>query len=75
MGSWKAVDRSHVSRNHIGWMYNNGNLVGYFTETETDFVASNGASYSGTNDQKIYDLTGTLLAEVTGTAIATRIWP
>jgi hypothetical protein len=75
MGSWKTVDRSHVSRNHIGWMYSNGNLVGYFTETETDFVASNGASYSGTNDQKIYDLTGTLLAEVTGTAIATRIWP
>src|ERR1700690_18033 len=23
MGSWKKVDGSHVSRNHIGWVYNN----------------------------------------------------
>lgn len=73
MGSWKRVDESRVSRNHIGWLYTNGTLTGYFTETETDEVAQDGKTYSGTNQQKIYDLAGTLLAEVTGTSKATRI--
>jgi hypothetical protein len=75
MGEWKPVDRSHVFRNHVGWLYTNGTLTGHFTETETDWVAPDGASYSGTTDQKIYDLNGNQLAEVTGTATATRIWP
>ncbi len=73
MGSWKAVNSSQVSRNHIGWLYTSGTLTGYFTETETDTVAANGLSYSGTNDQKIFDLTGTLQLEVTGTSAATRL--
>jgi hypothetical protein len=64
-----------VSRNHIGWLYTNGTLSGYFTETETDTVAPNGATYAGTNDQKIFDLNGNQLAEVTGTSSATRISP
>jgi hypothetical protein len=33
MGSWKTVDRSHVFRNHYGWLYNNGVIAGYFNET------------------------------------------
>ena len=48
---------------------------GYFTETETDEVALDGLSYSGTNVQKIYDTAGTLQMQVTGTSKATRIMP
>jgi hypothetical protein len=63
------------SRNHIGWLYDNGKLSGYFTETETNEVAFDGNSYSGLNDSKIYDLNSHLLAEVQGTSAATRISP
>ncbi len=73
VGSWKSVDSLHVSRFHVGWLYNQGNLVGYFTETETDKVGAN--VYSGTNDTKIFDLSGNVLAEVPGTAHAVRIAP
>ena len=75
MGSWKAIDGKHVYRSHIGWIYNDNQLVGYFTETETDKVARDGNSYAGTNEQKVYDLDGNLLADVTGTSSATRIAP
>lgn len=75
MGSWKQVDDNRVTRNHIGWTYNNGALTGYFTETETDIVARDGNSYHGTNTQKVYDLEGHLIVEVPGTASATRIAP
>jgi hypothetical protein len=75
VGSWKRIDERHVCRNHIGWLYTNGILSGYFNETETDEVALDGKTYSGTNDQKIYDVDGNMIVEVTGTAVATRIWP
>jgi hypothetical protein len=75
LGSWKQVGRRQFSRNHIGWLYDNGKLSGYFTETETNEVAFDGNSYSGLNDSKIYDLKNNLLAEVQGTAMATRIAP
>jgi len=74
LGSWVAVDHKDVSRNHIGWLYTNGDLSGYFTETETDHLDT-ADSYSGTNDQKIYDLSGNLLNEVAGTASAIRLAP
>ena len=73
LGVWKAVDSLHVSRSHIGWLYTDGNLTGYFTETETDKVGNN--VYSGINDTKIFDLAGNVLAEVPGTAHAVRIAP
>ena len=75
MGSWKQVGKRQFSRNHIGWTYDNGTLSGYFTETETDEVAFDGDTYSGTNDSKIYDLKNNLLAEVQGTSAAKRIGP
>jgi len=74
VGSWVSVDRKDVARNHIGWLYTNGNLSGYFTETETDHLDTLD-SYSGTNDQKIFDLNGNVLAEVTGTSSAVRLAP
>jgi hypothetical protein len=75
MGSWKSLDRSHVFRNHYGWLFTNGVVTGYFNETETDVVAWDGNSYIGTNSTKIYDLSGNLQVEVPGTASATRIEP
>jgi hypothetical protein len=75
MGSWVQVDGKHVSRYHVGWLYTDGTLSGYFTETETDKVARDGMSYAGTNEQKVYDLDGNLLADVTGTSSAVKITP
>ena len=76
MGSWKAVDRSHVFRNHWGWLFTDGVVTGYFNETETDTLSWDGNSYTGTNDTKFYDLTtGAKTMELTGTASARRIAP
>jgi hypothetical protein len=75
MGSWKAVDSWHVARYHVGWLYKDGVLVGHFTETETDEVASDGNSYRGTNVINIYGLDGVKQAEIPGSAVATRIPP
>lgn len=74
MGSWKMTDHSHVSRNHYGWLYNNGVLAGYFNETETDYVAWDGNSYTGTNETTLYFFSGPPVV-LTGTASATRIAP
>jgi len=74
VGSWKAVDTRHVYRNHWGWLYTNGTLSGYFNETETNKVTRNG-TYSGTNEQKGYDLNGNLTFDVTGTSSAVQITP
>ncbi|HTV78273.1 MAG TPA: hypothetical protein VMF03_08450 [Steroidobacteraceae bacterium] len=82
LGSWKAVDRFHVSRNHVGWLYDGtaGNLIGYFNETETDEVAQDGNSYTGTNTTTLtfYPVppsTTPTVQVVTGTATAKRIAP
>ncbi|HEY1613261.1 MAG TPA: hypothetical protein VGF97_06160 [Rhizomicrobium sp.] len=74
MGSWTKTDAKHVSRNHWGWLYTNGTLSGYFNETETNAVSKNG-TYSGTNEQKGYDLNGNLTFDVTGTSSAVMISP
>jgi hypothetical protein len=75
MGSWKALDGRRVSRYHVGWLYNDGVLAGHFVETETDVVSRDGNSYSGNNETWLYDLAGNLLADLPGTAKATRIKP
>ena len=69
----ETIDSSvdHVFRNHVGWLYDSGSLVGYFNETETDELSKDGNSY----ETGIYDLSGNLQADVTGTAAATRILP
>jgi hypothetical protein len=80
MGSWKAVDESHVSRNHVGWLYANGLLAGFFNETETDEVAWDGNSYSGVNTTTLNfyavpPATTPTVIVLTGTATAKRIAP
>jgi len=80
MGSWHTVDRSHVFRNHYGWLYNDGTIAGYFNETETDEVAWNGNSYSGVNTTTLTfypvppSTTPTVIV-LTGTSSAKRIAP
>lgn len=74
LGSWTQIDQSHVSRNHYGWLYNNGALAGYFNENETDELASDGNSYTGLNTTVLY-LFGSAPMTVKGTAAAKRITP
>ena len=75
LGNWVRVDANHFRRNHIGYMFNNGLPNGYFTETETDVVSSNGNSYQGQNSTTIYDVNGNLVVTVTGTSSAVRLRP
>jgi hypothetical protein len=72
MGSWQQLDRRRVRRQHIGWLYTDGTISGYFTETETNTLSHDGRSYVGTNDMQIYDLDGNLQVEIPGTSSATR---
>src|SRR5262249_53767934 len=72
MGEWRRGNHRQVSRSHIGWLYTDGIVSGYFTETETDTLSHDGNSYAGNNDTKIYDLDGNLQVELTGTSSATR---
>jgi hypothetical protein len=79
-GVWKEVDDSTVTLHHIGLMFNpDGSLLAIFTVDETDKVASNGKTYQGFFDFKLwppsYDAVGKGLpiSEVKGTTAATRI--
>jgi hypothetical protein len=74
LGSWKVVDMKHVSRNHFGWLYTEGLLTGHFNEIEMTTVGLHG-TYAGVTDTKVYDLSGTLLAEIAGTSSAVRVSP
>lgn len=73
MGDWRAIDENHVRRSHVGWLFSDGNPVGYFTQTETNEVARDGSWYRGTNYIRFYHLNGVQFAEGAGTSEATRI--
>jgi hypothetical protein len=80
MGSWRALDASHVSRNHYGWLFNGGAIAGFFNETETDEVAWDGNSYTGTNSTTLHlyavpPATLPTIIVMTGTTQAMRIAP
>lgn len=79
-GVWKESGKDTVKLHHIGLMFNtDGSLSSIFTVDEIDTVASDGKSYKGTFDFKLwppsYDVVGKGLpiAEVKGTTAATRI--
>jgi hypothetical protein len=79
-GVWKALDDGGVKLHHIGLMFNpDGSISSLFTVDETDTVASDGKTYKGTFDFKLwppsYDAVGvgTPIAEVKGTTAASRI--
>lgn len=79
-GVWKEVDDCTVKLHHIGLMFNpDGSPLAIFTVDETDKVASDGKTYKGSFDFKLwppsYDAVGkgTPISEVKGTTAATRI--
>jgi len=79
-GVWKDLGDGHVKLRHIGLMFDSiGNVSNIFTVDEKDTVGSNGKTYSGTFDFKLWPPSfdaidiGSPLAEVTGTTAATRI--
>jgi hypothetical protein len=79
-GVWKDLGHGNAKLHHIGLMFDGqGHVSNIFTQDETNTVASNGKTYSGTFDFKLWPPTfdavgvGNPLAEVTGTIAATRI--
>lgn len=79
-GVWKEAGHGSVKLHHIGLMFDSmGNLSNIFTVDESDTVARNDKTYSGTFDFKLWPPSfdavgvGNPLAEVTGTTAATRI--
>ena len=79
-GVWKESEHGSVKLHHIGLMFDSmGRVSNIFTIDEKDTVASNGKTYSGTFDFKLWPPSfdavgvGNPLAEVTGTTAATRI--
>jgi len=79
-GVWKESNHGSVKLHHIGLMFDSmGRVSNIFTVDEKDTVASNGKTYSGTFDFKLWPPSfdavgvGSPLAEVTGTTLGTRI--
>jgi hypothetical protein len=79
-GVWKDLGERRVKLHHIGLMFNpDGSISSIFTVDETDTVASDGKTYKGFFDFKLwppsYDAVGkgTPIAEVKGTTAATRV--
>ncbi len=72
MGEWQQTGHRQVRRTHIGWLYTDGTVSGYFTETETDNLSHDGNSYTGTNDMKIFDINGVQQGEMMGASSAVR---
>ena len=73
-GTFKQTANGIVHLYHVVYTYDaNGVFNGRILETQTNTVGSDGSTYTGTFDQKFYDLSGNFLFEVTGTVTATRI--
>ena len=78
-GVWKDLGHRSANLHHIGLMFaSDGAISNVFTVDETDTVASDGKTYKGTFDFKIFAATnvfgtGPASAEVTRTTAGTRI--
>ena len=78
-GVWKELGHRSVKLHHLGLMFaTDGAISNVFTVDETDTVASDGKTYKGNFDFKLFDATnvfgtGTPSLEVTGTTAGTRI--
>ncbi|HUJ32593.1 MAG TPA: hypothetical protein VLY23_15025 [Candidatus Acidoferrum sp.] len=73
-GVWKDLGHGSVKLHHIGLMFGpDGTPSNTFTIDEIDRVARNGKTYEGTFDFKLFDTSGTMVAEVKGTTAGTRI--
>jgi hypothetical protein len=79
-GVWKDLGDGCVKLHHIGLMFSpEGILLAIFTVDETDTVSSNGNTYRGMFDFKVWPPSyeavgvGTPISEVRGTTLASRI--
>ncbi|HEY1769589.1 MAG TPA: hypothetical protein VGG02_04970 [Chthoniobacterales bacterium] len=73
-GTYKQSAKGMVHLYHVIYTFDsNGVFNGRILETQTNTVSADGTTYTGTFDQKVYDLNGNLLADVTGTLTATRV--
>jgi hypothetical protein len=79
-GVWKDTGDGIVKLHHIGLMFgSDGKVSNIFTIDERNRVASNGQTYTGTFDFKLWPPSfeavgvGTPIAEATGSIAATRI--
>lgn len=79
-GVWRDLGDGSVKLHHIGLMFDStGNLSNIFTDDEKIKVASNGQTYTGSFDFKLWPPNfeavgvGTPIAEATGSVAATRI--
>ncbi|MGC2161680.1 MAG: hypothetical protein WA634_07225 [Silvibacterium sp.] len=75
-GVYRQIALRTVRLHHTGWTFSDtGTLTGTFTLDETNTVASNGMTYSGSFTFKVYDTNGDYISgsEVTGAIAATRI--
>ncbi|MGB8341377.1 MAG: hypothetical protein WCE51_07305 [Chthoniobacterales bacterium] len=73
-GTFKQMDNGTVQLYHVIYTYDaSGVFNGRILETQTNTVSADGKTYGGSFDQKVYDLNGNFLSEVTGTVTATRI--
>ncbi len=77
MGVWKQIGIRTVRLHHIGLTFSADGLdaTGSFTLDETNTVAANGKTYSGTFAFKVYDTNGDFIpgSEIDGKIAATRI--
>lgn len=63
-----------VHLHHVSWTFDStGALSGYWDETQTDTVSSDGNSYSGTYTKNFYDVNNNFLFKDVGTLSATRL--
>ncbi len=59
---------------HVAWLYDlSGDYQGTLNIVETNKVAPDGNSYTGSFDAKFYDTSGMLFNEVSGTTTADRL--
>ena len=79
-GVWKESHHGNVKLHHIGLMFDSmGRVSNIFTVDETDTVASNGKTYTGHFDFKVWPPSfdavgvGIPILEATGTLLGTRI--
>ena len=73
-GVFRQRDDGSVQLFHVGWNYDaNGNLTGYFEETQIDSVSADSQHYTGTWDIKNFDTNGKFLSEQKGNLRAIRL--
>ncbi|MGD0629749.1 MAG: hypothetical protein ABR987_10360 [Terracidiphilus sp.] len=74
LGVWERTGANTYTLKHPSWYFDgNGVLLGTVVIHEIVTISADGNKFSGRYADDIYDVTGNLLEELTGTLAATRI--